>query len=173
LTQPLATLVIESKIQPGSVVRAILSDARDRIVFESTPVERVELPTGPTVLIVDDNQDFLRLLSLELTHETKWKVLTAQSVADAEALSAVQDIDFGLLDLLLPDGNGFDLGGSIKKRHPHAHIAIMTGAALTIQEQGECRDCEFDIVNKPFLPQQIIALALQRLRGASQARASA
>jgi hypothetical protein len=47
----------------------------------------------------------------------------------------------------------------------------MTGAELSRSEENESRDLKFDVVKKPFLPQQIIGLIRERI--AKQARASA
>jgi ATP-dependent Clp protease ATP-binding subunit ClpA/CheY-like chemotaxis protein len=170
LTQPLATLVIENKIQPGSTVDVVLADSKDSLAFETTPNGSPAV-SRPAVLIVDDNRDFLRLLSLELTAATRWTVSTAQSVAEAERISSGHAIDFALLDLLLPDGNGIDLGMKIAGQQSRIHVAIMTGAELSDFEAYECRKGRFDVVNKPFLPQQIIDLVRQRIK--SQAQVSA
>lgn len=171
LTQPLATLVIENKIQSGSAVRVVLAEGGGSLTFETPAREPLTAASRPTVLIVDDNRDFLRLLSLELTSGTRWNVSTAQSLGEAETISSSNKINFALLDLLLPDGNGIDLGAKLTERHLGIHVAIMTGADLSRTEGEECRKWKFDIVNKPFLPQQVIDLVRERIR--SQARASA
>jgi ActR/RegA family two-component response regulator/energy-coupling factor transporter ATP-binding protein EcfA2 len=171
LTQPLATLVIESKIPPASTVRVLISESKDSLTFETTTAERPRAVSRPTILIVDDNRDFLRLLSLELTEATKWGVSTAQSFAEAEPIQAAASIHFALLDLILPDGNGIDLGVKLREREPDIHIAIMTGGELTTAEENECRKHRFDIVNKPFLPQQIVSLVRERVIKSVQASA--
>jgi CheY-like chemotaxis protein len=163
LTQPLATLVIESKVPPGSTVEVLINEDKDGLTFDTTSAERPKVASRPTILIVDDNRDFLRLLSLELTETTKWEVGTAQSVAEAEPIRSAKRIDFALLDLILPDGNGIDLGVKLKETEPGIHIAIMTGGELTTAEENECRKYAFDIVNKPFLPQQIVSLVRDRV----------
>ena len=171
LTQPLATLVIESKIQPGSTVRVLLGEGKDTLTFESTTHGQLTTVSRPSVLIVDDNRDFLRLLSLELSEGTRWAMSTAQSVAGAERVASAQPIDFALLDLILPDGNGIELGARLRKQQPGVHVAIMTGGELTTPEENECRKYQFDIVNKPFLPQQIISLVKESLNKVSQVSA--
>jgi FixJ family two-component response regulator len=47
----------------------------------------------------------------------------------------------------------------------------MTGGELSEFEEYECRKGQFDVVNKPFLPQQIIDLVRERIK--TQARVSA
>jgi len=171
LTQPLATLVVENKIQPGSAVRVTLGEDKESLTFETTPRVQLAPAPRPRVLVVDDNGDFLRLLSLEFTVATQWQVSTAQSVAEAEAICSSNPIDFALLDLLLPDGNGIDFGAKLLVQKPGTHVAIMSGAGLSRLEEDQCRNCRFDIVMKPFLPQQIIDIVRERLR--SRAKASA
>ena len=103
----------------------------DSLAFDLAAPEPSITASGPTVLVVDDNRDFLRLLSLELSDATRWNVTTAQSSQEADGISAATKIDFALLDLLLPDGNGMDLAARLSQQQPGIHIAIMTGAELT------------------------------------------
>jgi DNA-binding NtrC family response regulator len=162
LIQPLATLVIENTLQPGSTVRVRLNEAKDGLKLESVRGIKPAVVSPPTVLIVDDNRDFLRLLALDLGQAAHWGVSTAQSVVEAEHACSMVPIDFALLDLILPDGNGIELGATLKKRWPAIHVAIMTGGDLSATEEYECRRFGFDIVNKPFLAQQIISLVQER-----------
>jgi CheY-like chemotaxis protein len=171
LTQPLATVVMERRIEPSSTVFVKVGEDGDTLTFETTACSGRSVAAHPAVLIVDDNRDFLRLLSLEFTAATPWTVYTAQSVEETAALSAAHSIDFALLDLLLPDGNGIDLGAKLGEQQPGIHVAIMTGAELSRLESDECRKSKFDVVNKPFLSQQIIDLVWKCLR--PPARASA
>jgi ATP-dependent Clp protease ATP-binding subunit ClpA/ActR/RegA family two-component response regulator len=172
LTQPLATLVIENRIRSGSTIRVVLAEDRESLTFDLAATGPAIISSRPTVLIVDDNRDFLRLLSLELSDATYWNVMTAQSAFEAQGMSASGKIDFALLDLLLPDGNGLDLAARLVQEQPGIRIAIMTGSQLTTLEEDDCRTSQFDIVTKPFLPQQLIALVRERVLK-QQARASA
>ena len=163
LIQPLATLVIENTLQAGSTVRVLLNEAKDGLTFESVRgVKSAVASPPPTVLIVDDNRDFLRLLALDLGQAAQWVVTTAQSVVEAEHASSIVQLDFALLDFILPDGTGLELGAKLQKRWPAIHVAIMTGGELSANEEYECRGFGFDIVNKPFLPQQIVGLFQER-----------
>jgi ATP-dependent Clp protease ATP-binding subunit ClpA/CheY-like chemotaxis protein len=162
LTQPLATLVMENKVVAGSTVKSSLSDTKDALTFELS-ADRPTSPSRPSILIVDDNRDFLRLLSLELTEMTNWRVITSQSVSEAEAIAGGGAIDFALLDLLLPDGNGIELGAKLREKYPSVYVAIMTGAELSTAEEADCSQYQFDIVTKPFLPQQIVSLLQEKV----------
>ena len=93
-------------------------------------------------------------------------------MAEGTSIGSAETIDFALLDLLLPDGNGIDLGVQLRAQQPDVHVAIMTGAELTTAEENECRKHEFHIVTKPFLPQQIMSLIRERVRKICEVRAS-
>ncbi len=57
------------------------------------------------ILLVDDNLDILEGLSFSLK-EAGYTIITASSLTDAA--SKLKDIDLVILDVTLPDGNGFD-----------------------------------------------------------------
>jgi CheY-like chemotaxis protein len=171
LTQPLATLVLENKVMPGSTVTVLLGESKDQLTFGSTTHRLTTSCSRPSVLIVDDNRDFLRLLSLELTEATRWRVVTSQSSAEAGHIASQGSIEFALLDLMLPDGNGIDLGAKLREAFPDIHVAIMTGAELSAIEEDECRKQRFDVVKKPFLPQQIISVVQERMNRTYKASA--
>ncbi len=60
----------------------------------------------PTVLIVDDNEDNLDLIA-DTLGEDEFEVIRARSGPDAMSLLMSRQIDLVLLDLKMPDMNGF------------------------------------------------------------------
>jgi CheY-like chemotaxis protein len=59
-----------------------------------------------TVLVVDDNEDALELMS-DLLRECEVDVLRARSGPDAMSVLMSQPVDLVLLDIMMPDMNGF------------------------------------------------------------------
>jgi ATP-dependent Clp protease ATP-binding subunit ClpA/ActR/RegA family two-component response regulator len=168
LTQPLSTLVIEGKIEPGSRVVVTVDDDNEKLRF--SPTETKEMKTiqrRRTLLIVDDNSDFLRLLSLYVEGASSWRLITAQSAAEAQTLTAGMEIDCALLDMALPDGNGLKVGQQLKARNSSVQIIIMTGGALTLDEDQTCRKEDFQVIYKPFLASDVVNLIEGRRRGAA------
>ncbi len=163
VTQPLATKVIEGKIEPGSYVRVEVAEDRESLVFTILRSDKTSGPSHPTILIVDDTRALLRLLSERLQTNTGWLVETAESVKDALEAIAKSAPDISLLDFLLPDGNGVKLGADLRHRLPRIQCVIMTGAELPPEEEEICRQYDFPIVQKPFLADFIINLIRSRL----------
>lgn len=79
-----------------------------------------------SILLVDDDADFAKATSelLELLgHETR----SAGNLAEARRILQERSFDVLLLDLMLPDGNGFELLESVSGRDGAPHVAIITG----------------------------------------------
>jgi ATP-dependent Clp protease ATP-binding subunit ClpA/CheY-like chemotaxis protein len=168
VTQPLSTLVIEGKITPASRVVVGVADDKQQLRFTISEGEAgKKTPRRQTLLIVDDNADFLRLLCLHLEKATQWRLITAQSLAEADLLIAGQQIDFALLDFGLPDGNGAKLGQQLTQAHPAIQVIIMTGGELTLEESEMCRKEGFQTINKPFFGLDIVKMIDGRRRSAS------
>ncbi len=159
VTQPLSTLVIEGKITPASRVVASVAEDNQQLRFTITEGEAAKSsPRRQALLIVDDNADFLRLLCLHLEKATQWRLITAQSLAEADLLIAGQAIDLALLDFGLPDGNGAKLGQRLKQANPAIQVIIMTGGELTLEESEVCRKEGFQAINKPFFGLDIVRM---------------
>lgn len=83
---------------------------------------------GPSILVVDDEPDFVDSLVKRLSH----KGLDSDGAGTGlEALQkmAQRRFDTVLLDMNLPDENGNDLLQEIKRRHPDTQVLILTGYA--------------------------------------------
>jgi ATP-dependent Clp protease ATP-binding subunit ClpA/ActR/RegA family two-component response regulator len=165
LTQPLSTLVIEGRIEPGSRIVVNVDPDEEKLRFLPTETKEIKDVRGRrTLLIVDDNSDFLRLLSLYLERATQLRFLTAQSAAEAGKVTATQEIDCALLDLVLPDGNGLRIGQQLRRRQPNVQVIIMTGGSLTLEEDQVCRKEDFQVIHKPFLAADIMGMIEGRKR---------
>jgi len=170
LTQPLSTLVIQGKITPESRVVVSVADEGQKLRFAIAEGEGERVSSNPrrqTLLIVDDNSDFLRLLCLHLEKATQWRLITAQSVAEANLLTAGQEIDFALLDFGLPDGNGTKVGERLKLQNPGVRVIVMTGGELTLEENEICKKEGFQTIHKPFFGMDIVRMIENRKQAAS------
>jgi DNA-binding response OmpR family regulator len=86
----------------------------------------------PVVLTVDDEIMNLQLIELALKNE--FKVITATNGHDAVSLLNEHNVDLILLDVMMPDLNGFDVCKIIKTDPLLANIPIIFLTALTTLE---------------------------------------
>src|ERR1051326_5395139 len=109
LTQPLATLVATGQVNPGARVRVDVATDGETLHIHSVEAHEAEIPAHPMVLIVDDNRDLLHFLE-RLMADAGWTLLTAESATEAKRLALQHKPNAALLDYMLPDGNGVELG---------------------------------------------------------------
>ncbi len=83
-----------------------------------------ELPSH--VLLVDDEVDFVEMLSLRLK-EVGESVLTAHSGNECLGILEETEIDVIILDVKMPDMDGIETLQEIKKRHPLVEVILLTG----------------------------------------------
>jgi two-component system phosphate regulon response regulator PhoB len=110
------------------------------------------------VLVVDDEEDLLELLRFNLTKEGYHIVCAASG---EEALKAVRSDmpDLILLDLMLPDIDGLDVAGRLRKDPDTRHIPI-----VMLTAKGEEADIVAglelgadDYITKPFSRKVLVA----------------
>lgn len=90
---------------------------------------------GPArVMIIDDNRDAADSLSLLLQLE-EHATLTAYSGADALSLAASFDPQFVLLDIGLPEMDGYEVARRLKTLVPQARLIAVTGYGLAGDKQ--------------------------------------
>jgi CheY-like chemotaxis protein len=162
LTQPLATLVATSQVSPGARVRVDLADDGESLRIHSVEGDDARAPAHPTVLLVDDNRDLLHFLE-RLMADAGWKLLTAESAAEARKLVAAEKPNAALLDYMLPDGNGVELGVEFLQAQPRMLVIMMTGTILPPEEEALCEEHDFPVLRKPFLASDVMNQIRSRL----------
>jgi DNA-binding NtrC family response regulator len=114
------------------------------------------------VLVVDDNVDFQQITA-KLAELSRCRTTPARTLSEARALTARSAYDFMLIDIDLPDGNGFDLLDSIDLA-AHGQIAIVTGNPSVETAVRAVRSRAIEYLAKPVPAEELI----QHLRRAHQ-----
>ena len=111
-----------------------------------------------TILVVDDDQDLLKLLRTYLKMEG-FIVRTAEKRDDiVAALRQVPKPDLILLDVQLPDANGFDVLARMRQ-HPYMQtipVVILTGEATREAVLRGLQGGAHGYVTKPFVPDHVV-----------------
>lgn len=108
------------------------------------------------ILIVDDEPDMLKLLSMILREKTPYEITTTNNPVEAVELAKKGDFDLVITDLKMPGLDGLQLLEEIKKRDQDIPVIIITAygtidAATEAIEKGG-----FDFITKPFKKEQIL-----------------
>jgi DNA-binding NtrC family response regulator len=83
------------------------------------------MAAGKKVLIVDDEPNALRVLSVILQQEG-YHVCESTGVDHAVGLMHSEDIDAIITDLKMPDKDGFQLFNYVSQYHPHTPVLFLT-----------------------------------------------
>jgi CheY-like chemotaxis protein/energy-coupling factor transporter ATP-binding protein EcfA2 len=162
LTQPLATLVATNQVNPGASVRVDVAEDGEALNIRSQDLVGGPPPANPTVLLVDDNRDLLHFLE-RLMADAGWTLLTAESATEAKRLMLEHKPNAALLDYMLPDGNGVELGVEFLQAVPPMLVIVMTGTILPPEEEALCEEHNFPVLRKPFLASDVMNQIRSRL----------
>src|SRR5512143_3843196 len=83
--------------------------------------------TRPTVLVVDDKPNMLRLMAKVLHGDVR--VCTAERGADPLRMLEAEPVDVVLSDLRMPDMDGLQLLQTSKRLRPRSEFILMTAYA--------------------------------------------
>ena len=87
----------------------------------------------PRLLIVEDDVDIVENLSILLQNEG-YSVCYAYDVDDALKILRTENIDLVLLDITLPDGNGYSVCTTIKRSTNAPALELLARIALSLIE---------------------------------------
>lgn len=108
------------------------------------------------LLLVDDELAILQMLEMVLKKENFTNIAMAMNGKDALQMIKEETPDFIVLDVMLPDTNGFELCEEIRK-FTDAHILFLTAKVTDMDVlTGFARGGD-DYVTKPFNPLEIVA----------------
>jgi DNA-binding NtrC family response regulator len=106
----------------------------------------IKIPTR--VLLVDDEKDFVEMLSLRLK-EVEEKVTVAYSGKECLETLKNKEIDVVILDIKMPGMDGMETLKEIKKRFPLVEVIMLTGHGSTETAVEGMKMGAFDYLMKP------------------------
>ena len=109
------------------------------------------------ILIVDDELSHLRVL-LSLLSGDGHRVVTAGGVAEARTALAERLFDLVITDQKMPDGDGLSLLVHCREVDPTLPVVFLTAFATVELAVEAMRQGAFDVVPKPFVPDQVRAV---------------
>lgn len=129
----------------------------------SAPADPSQEPRSPTVLVVEDQEQVLRVTERALTR-SGFKVLATDSSEEAlTLLDAGEAVDVLLSDVVMPKVSGLELARRARELRPDLKIVFMSGYSGgplidQLRELGGVTTLE-----KPFRPSDLVARVRQVL----------
>ncbi len=114
------------------------------------------------ILVVDDEQSIADLIEVYLKSEN-YKVLKFYNGHDALRCIENESIDLAILDVMLPDVNGFSICQQIRERH-NFPVIMLTAKDEEIDKITGLTLGADDYITKPFRPLEMVARVKAQLR---------
>ena len=119
-----------------------------------------------TILCIDD-EEFIRVLLKAALEEAGYRVLTAEHGKHGLRLLEHQAVDLIIVDIIMPELDGFELIPLLRKSHPASKIIAISGGSES--EEGGYLDAArylgaHDTLKKPFSPQALLDTVAAQLQ---------
>lgn len=114
------------------------------------------------ILVVDDETDIAALVEVYLTNEG-FRVRKCGTVGEALECVRKTPPDLAVLDVMLPDGDGFTLCQEIRKEHLFPIIMLTAKVEDMDKIMGLTLGAD-DYITKPFNPLELVARVKTQLR---------
>lgn len=120
------------------------------------------IPPLPTVLVVDDDPAFRRMLETWLSH-SGYRVRTAANGIDALVRLKQQPFDVVVTDLKMPGLDGLELLTQIEDTSPTVEVIFLSGHATTDAAIAALRRGRaFDFLLKPLKDLHLLNLSIEQ-----------
>ncbi|RKH58707.1 response regulator transcription factor [Corallococcus llansteffanensis] len=114
-------------------------------------------PNTPTLLVVEDDPNLRLALRDNLEHQGGYAVEEAATVKEAREHLARRDFQLILLDVMLPDGDGYSLCRALREEGSTVPVLMLTARTL---EEDVVRGFEVgaqDYLGKPYRLRELLA----------------
>lgn len=116
------------------------------------------------ILLVEDQKDF-QLMAMNCLSD-RYLICVASSLLEARERMTTEDFDLVLMDVVLPDGNGFEFVRRLKENNFLRHIPVVfltSKSDISERSRGLKLGAE-DYIAKPYSPREFTARVTARLQ---------
>ena len=109
----------------------------------------------PKLLVIDDEPHICNSLKILLSKQG-YEVMTANTARDGLTLIAENEIDLLLLDMVIPDMNGFQIMDYLNSHDKEILTIVVTGNASIESAVQALRKGAYDYLKKPFEYEELL-----------------
>lgn len=119
-----------------------------------------------TILIADDEKEIADLVALHLEKEG-YRTLTAGNGQEAVRLAQSQKVDLIILDIMMPEMDGYEVTRQIREQHRMPIIFLSAKTSDLDKITGLVIGAD-DYMTKPFNPMELVARVNAQIRRSTQ-----
>ena len=110
--------------------------------------EAIDLGPDPSLLLVDDDEAFLKRLGKAM-EKRGFAVTLAGTVEEGRRVAIQTPPAYAVVDLRLEDGNGLDVVEALRESRPEARIVVLTGYGAIATAVAAVKIGATDYLSKP------------------------
>ena len=163
-----------SKPGEGTTIEILLPETDAAPPAAPEPVGSVALGRGETILLVEDDPS-VAAVNFKVLSRHGYRVLLADRGESAMSLLRGHKgtIDLLLVDVILPDMRGPQVAEAARVLHPESVVLFASGySTQSVGRVSELR-ADVDLIEKPFVPEQLLARVRAAIDRAADATAQA
>ena len=107
------------------------------------------------VLVVDDEPMVAAMFKIVL-ESSGHRVTTVPNAAKALAALMEQDFDLAVVDLMLPEMDGWEVCRRINRIYPDIPVILISGSTVSMEAVWEQGACVSAVLSKPFAMQELL-----------------
>lgn len=115
------------------------------------------------LMIIEDDKKLRRLLEMELEH-AGYEVISFESGLDALEEFKNEDPELVILDIMLPDIDGYEIADKMRKLNPDVIILMLTALGMKKDKLAGFEAGADDYITKPFDNEELLARIKALLR---------
>lgn len=120
-----------------------------------------------TILVVEDDAAFARVCTSVLKNDG-YQVLNASDGSAGLRTLALSKVDLVLLDIFMPEKDGFETLATLRRHHPTLPVIAMSGGGLVTTPQDVLDQCQHlgvaAMLAKPFTDEELLRAVADALR---------
>jgi PAS domain S-box-containing protein len=162
---PLVVVSIVAEERRGSILGKV--DILEKPVARPdllAALERIQLPSGATILVVDDEPEAREIIAAHLAGQPV-RIETAANGREALAVLEKTPVQLVVLDLVMPIMDGLALLETLRtdSRHQQLPVVVVTSRSLSPAEKEQLRRQTLAFVKKTDLSEESFKRLLQRV----------
>jgi two-component system, cell cycle sensor histidine kinase and response regulator CckA len=149
---------VESEIGHGSSFKVYLPLIEEPVLAEEAAAPASESFRGSETVLVVEDAEALRKLSVTLLEEHGYQVLSAANGAEALELAQkdTRSIDLLLTDVIMPGLGGHDLAQRLEALRPGLKVLYMSGYTDSSIAQHGVLEAGISLLHKPFTEEDLV-----------------
>jgi DNA-binding NtrC family response regulator len=159
---PQATVIMMTAYSVEDLVREALEEGAYAVVYKPFEIENIvniiEAALHKTLILIVDDHFADRETLKAILEERGYRVVTAQTGAEALALVKEKHFNIIFLDIKLPDTDGAQIFEQVKAIDPEVAVILMTGySEEELVKKAICQGA-YTCIYKPFDIERILTL---------------